>query len=73
MVSLPTAEDMGLSDTMTQSPNAAFLHEVQAGRPRKRKPYTVSTAEQRATIGKYASEHGNVAAVKKFKANIKGG
>ena len=32
----------------------------------------MSTAEQRATIGKYASEHGNAAAVKKFKTNIKG-
>ena len=31
------------------------------------------TAEQRATIGKYASEHGNPTAVKKFKANIDGG
>ena len=34
---------------------------------------TVFTAEQRATTGKYASEYGNPAAVKKFKANIEGG
>ena len=46
---------------------------MQAEQPRKRKPYTVFTDEQRAAIGKYASEHGNAAAVKKFKANIEGG
>ena len=71
--SLPTAEDTTLGDTVTQSANAAVLREVQAERPRKRKAYTVFTAEQRATIGKYASEHRNAAAVKKFKANIEGG
>ena len=41
---------------MTQSANAAVLREVslqQAKCPRKRKAYTVFTAEQRATIGKY--------------------
>ena len=45
----------------------------QNGRESVRKAYTVFTAEQRATIGKYASEHGNPAAVKKVKANIEGG
>ena len=64
---------MAFGDTVTQSANAAVLREVQAERPRKRKAYTVFTAEQRATIGKYASEHRNAAAVKKFKANIEGG
>ena len=71
--SLPTAEETALGDTVTQSTNATVLREVQADRPRKRKPYTVFTDEQRAAIGKYASEHGNAAAVKKFKANIEGG
>ena len=71
--SLLTAEETAFGDTVTQSANVAVLHEVQAERPRKHKPYTVFTAEQRATIGKYASEHGNAAAVKKFKANIEGG
>ena len=64
---------MALNNTVPQSANVAVLHEVQAEQPRKRKPYTVFTAEQRATIGKYASEHGNTAAVKKFKTNIEGG
>jgi len=32
--------------------------------PRKHKAYTAFTAEQRASIGKYTSEHGNTAAVK---------
>ena len=60
-------------DTVTQLANAAVLREVQAERPRKRKAYTVFSPEQRATIGKSTSEHGNAAAVKKFKANIEGG
>jgi len=72
-MSLPTAEETALGNTVTQSANAAVLREVQAEPPRKHKPYTVFTAEQRATIGKYASEHGNAAAVKKFKVNIEGG
>ena len=70
--SLPTAKEMALGDTVTQSANAAVLHKVQAEWPKKHKPYTVFTAEH-TTIGKYASEHGNAAAVKKFKANIEGG
>ena len=68
--SLPTAKEAALGDTVTQSASVAVLCKVQAERPRKRKRYTVFTAEQRATIGKYASEDGNAAAVKKFKANI---
>ena len=68
--SLPTAEETALGDTVIQSANAAVLREVQVKRPRKRKAYTAFTAEQRATIGKYASEHGNTAAVKKFKADF---
>ena len=46
---------------------------MQAEWPKKHEPYSVFTAEERATIGKYASKHGNAAVVKKFKANIKGG
>ena len=72
-VSLPTAEEMALDNTVTRLANATVLHGVQAEGPGKHKPYTVFTAEQRATIGKYASEHGNTAAVKNFKANIEGG
>ena len=70
---MPTAEEMALGDTMTQSANAAILREVQAKWLRKHKAYTAFTAEQRATIGKYASEHGNAGAVKKFKADFEGG
>ena len=64
------AKETRFGDTVTQSANTAVLREVQqAKRPRKRKAYTAFTAEQRAAIGKYASEHGNAAAVKKFKAD----
>ena len=59
---------MVLGYTVTQSANVAVLHNVQAKRPGKRKAYTAFTIEQRATIGKYTSEHGNEAAVKKFRA-----
>ena len=70
---LTTAKETTLSDSVTQSANTAVLREVQAKRPRKRKAYTAYTAEQRATIGKYASEHENAAVVKKFKADFEGG
>ena len=71
-MSLPTAEEMALSDTGTQLVNAAVPCKVQAEWPRKCKRHTVFIAEQRVTIGKYATEHGNAAAVKKFKADIEG-
>ena len=53
--------------------NAAVLHEIQAKWPGKRKAYIAFTVEQRATIGKYASNYGNAAAVKKIKADFEGG
>lgn len=71
--SLPTANETALGDTVTKSANAAVLCEMQAKPPRKRKAYTAFTAEQRATTVKYASEHGNAAAVMKFKADFEGG
>ena len=36
--------------------------------PKKKKYMTAFTAEDRASIGHYASENGNAAAVKKFRA-----
>ena len=51
--SLPTARETQLGDVVTQT----------AKQPRKCKAYTVFTTEQRAAIGRYASENGNVAAV----------
>ena len=69
--SSPTAEETTLSDTVTQSANAAVLREVQVKRPRKHKAYTAFTAEQRATIGEYASEHGNAAAIRDFTLSIR--
>jgi len=44
---------------------------VQAKQPRKHEAYIAFTAEQRATVGKYASETGNTVAVKKFEADFK--
>ena len=57
--------------TVTQSANASVLREVQEVKwPRKRKAYIGFIAEQRATIGRYACENGNVATVKKFLLNL---
>ena len=68
--SLPTTKEMALGDTVTQSANVAILRKVQAKRSGECKTYTAFAAEQRATIGKYASEYGKAAAVKKFKADF---
>ena len=67
MMSLPIIQEMALGDTMTQWANSAVLRKVQTKQPGKRKAYMAFTAEQSATIGKYASKHGNDTAVKKFK------
>lgn len=58
--SLPTAKETRFRDTVTQSANTVVLHEVQQSKQlRKCKAYTAFTAEQRAAIGRYASEYGN--------------
>ena len=56
MASLPTAKHTSLGDNVGALANATVLQEVQAAQqPRKRKMYTSFTAEQIATIGKFAS------------------
>ena len=71
--SLPSATDTGLGETTTKEANAAVERVLQeqsqptGGRTRKRKVYTSFSDEQRAVIGRYAAEHSNAAAVKKFK------
>ena len=59
--------------TVTQSANAAVLRAVHAKWPGKQKAYTAFTAEQRATIRKYAFKYGNAAVLNKFKAVFEGG
>ena len=72
--SLPTAKDAGISEVVTRETNAA-VSRVLTERPqqRKRKAYTAFTDGQRAAIGRYAAEHSNTAAVKKFKGDFEGG
>ena len=72
---LPTAKETMLGDVVMQLANAAVQREVQlvAKQLRKHKAYTMFTAEWRANIGRYASKHGNAAAVKMFKADFEGG
>ena len=55
---------------MTQSANAAVLCKVQQA---KQSRALYKTAEQRAAMGRYGSEHGNVATLKKFKVDFEGG
>ena len=68
-VFLPIIQEMTLGYTVTQWANEAVLGDVQAnGQESVRFTLRLNTSEQRATIGKYASEHRNEAAVKQFKA-----
>ena len=73
--SLPTAKETGMSEIATREANAAVSRVMTPTQQtsRKRKAYSVFSDEQRATIGKYATENGNAAAVKKFKGDFDGG
>ena len=71
--SLPTANDTGMGETVIREANAAVsrvLTPTEQSTSRKRKVYSVFSNEQRATIGQYAAENGNTAAVKKFKGDL---
>ena len=66
---LPTASQTQLSpNEVNQAVRALQPKENGGRRASKRKYTTSSTPEDRACIGKYASENVNAAAVKKFKA-----
>ena len=69
---LPTASLTQLSPNVLQEVNqavgAALQPKENGGRRTCKRKYTTFTPEDRARIGKYASENGNAAAVKKFKA-----
>ena len=70
MAPLSTAREVTLGDIVMEPANADILGEVQhVKRLRMHKAYTVFTAEQRATGGKYTSEPGNTTKVKKLKAD----
>ena len=62
-----------MSEAVTKEANAAvsrLLTLREQSTPRKRKVYSVFSDEHRATIGQYAAENGNAAAVKKFKGDF---
>ena len=66
---LPTTEQTGLPARVLREANEAVKEALNATNvPKKRKYTTAFTAEDRAAIGRYASENGNAAAVKKFRA-----
>lgn len=69
MVSLPTPEQTGIGEEATLEANKAVesLLSQQNGGKRKRKPYRRFSDTDRAVIGKYAAEHGNAEAMKRFK------
>ena len=71
---LPTPEEAGLSPAVTREVNKtvekALMQPAERGSSGKKRKYTTFTAEDRAAVGRYAAEHGNAAAVKKFKATL---
>ena len=81
--SLPSAKDTEIGENATKEANSAIsrvLAEEQqqpgssSGRPQvNKRKYTSFSAEQRASIGRYAAEHSNAAAVKKFKPDFEQG
>ena len=84
--SLPSAKDTGIGEAATKEANAAVSRvlpvtekqpqpssSVPADRQKVKRENTSFSAEQRASIGRYAAEHGNSAAVKKFKSDFEQG
>ena len=74
---LPTPSDTGIGERATTLANEAVqqvLDDRQAASvgSRKRKAYPTFASKQRAQIGKYASEHGNKASVKRFEKEVSG-
>ena len=68
---LPTTEQTGLPARVLREANEAVKEALNATNvPKKRKYTTAFTAEDRAAIGRYASENSNAAAVKKFRQRI---
>ena len=66
---LPTMEQTGLPARVLREANEVVKEALSATNVPKKKKYTTAfTAEDRAAIGRYASENGNAAAVKKFRA-----
>lgn len=66
---LPTPQQTRIGERTTKEANTAVQKEISAGHGtrRKRKRYTTFKDNNRAVIGKYAAENGNISAQKKFK------
>ena len=62
-----------MSETVTKKAVSRVLTLTEQSTSRKRKVYSVFSDEQRATIGQYAADDGNAAAVKKFKGGFDNG
>ena len=82
--SLPSAKDPGIGEAATKEANTAVSRvltekqpqqssSVPADCPKVKWKYTSFSAEQRASIGHYAAEHGNSFTVKKFKSDFEQG
>ena len=68
--SLPTSQQTGIGNRATHEANKAVPEALASAKEgsRKRKKYTKFSGEDRASIGKYASENRNSNAIKKFKS-----
>ena len=68
---LPTAKQSGIGERATSSANAKVQEALtRCATSGKRKRYASYTDEDRAKFGKYASENGNAAALKRFRKDI---
>ena len=82
--SLPSAKDTKIGETTTKEADAAISRVLAEKQPQQsssspapdrpkvtgKRKYTSFSAEQKASIGRYAAEHSNAATVQKFKSNF---
>ena len=63
------SQQSGLSERTTFEANKAVEWVLEKKKTGKKRKYSSLTDEDRATIGKFATENGNTAAVKRFKVS----
>ena len=67
---LPSPKDTGLSIHATCEANTFIQQASEEPMLSKKHQYTVYTNDQRPKVGKFVTEHGNAAALKKFKMEL---
>ena len=68
---LPMLEETGIGEAATKQANKAVQQVLESEQPpSKQRMYTTYSNEQQAKVGKYATENGNTAALRKFEVEI---